>query len=43
MVFDPDVLRSLLQSQKIATLAELKEALGTSEPVNEMRHRPFGN
>ena len=37
MVFDPDVLRSLLQRQKIATLAELKESLGTSATMTVFR------
>lgn len=37
MVFDPDVVRSLLQRQKIATLAELKEALGSSATMTVFR------
>jgi len=37
MVFDPDVVRSLLQRQKIATLAELKESLGTSATMTVFR------
>jgi len=37
MVFDPDVVRSLLQRQKIATLAELKESLGTSATMTVLR------
>ena len=36
-MIDPDVVRSLLQSQKIATLAELKEALGTSATMTVFR------
>jgi hypothetical protein len=37
MAFEPDVLRSLLQRQKIATLAELKEAIGTSAAMTVFR------
>lgn len=37
MAFDANVVRSLLQSQKIATLAELKEALGTSATMTVFR------
>ena len=37
MVFDPDVVRSLLQRQKIATLGELKESLGTSATMTVFR------
>jgi hypothetical protein len=37
MAFEPDVLRSLLQRQKIATLAELKEAVGTSAAMTVFR------
>ncbi len=37
MPFEPNVLRSLLQRQKIATLAELKEAVGTSAAMTVFR------
>jgi hypothetical protein len=37
MPFEPNVLRSLLQRQKIATLAELKEAIGTSAAMTVFR------
>jgi len=37
MVFDPNVLRSLLQRQRIATLAELKESVGTSASMTVFR------
>jgi len=37
MVFDPDIVRSLLQRQKIATLAELKESLETSATMTVFR------
>jgi len=37
MAFDPDVVRSLLQRQKIATLAELKGSLGTSATMTVFR------
>jgi|SRR5438876_3034127 len=43
MPFEPNVLRSLLQRQKIATLAELKEAIGTSAAMTVFRKlRAFG-
>jgi hypothetical protein len=37
MVFDPDLVRSLLQRQKIASLAELKESLGTPATMTVFR------
>ena len=37
MVFDTDILRSLLQRQKVATLARLKESLGTSATMTVFR------
>jgi hypothetical protein len=37
MPFDPDIIRSLLQSQQIVTLGELKEALGTSATMTVFR------
>src|SRR2546429_10010358 len=37
MPFDQDVLRSLLQRKKIATLAELKGALGSSATMTVFR------
>jgi hypothetical protein len=37
MPFEPNVLRSLLQRQKIATLAELKKAIGTSAAMTVFR------
>jgi len=37
MPFEPNVLRSLLQRQKIATLTELKEAVGTSAAMTVFR------
>lgn len=37
MGFDPEVVRSLLHRQKIATLAELKESLGTSATMTVFR------
>lgn len=37
MVFGLDVIRSLLQRQKIATLAELKESLGSSATMTVFR------
>src|SRR5437016_612719 len=37
MLFDQDVLRSLLQRQKIATLAELKGSLGSSATMTVFR------
>ncbi len=37
MPFDPEVVRSLVESQKIVTLAELKKALGTSATMTVFR------
>ncbi len=37
MAFDQDVVRSLLQRQKIATLAELKDSLGSSATMTVFR------
>jgi hypothetical protein len=37
MTFDPDVLRVFLQQQKIATLVELKRALGSSATMTVFR------
>lgn len=37
MTFDEDVVRSLLQSQKIATLAQLKQSLGSSATMTVFR------
>ena len=37
MAFDQDVVRSLLQRQKIATLSELKESLGSSATMTVFR------
>lgn len=37
MLFEPEVVRSLLKRRKIATLAELKESLGTSATMTVFR------